>query len=179
MTWEWRNGRRMGVVWLGVLPAMAGCAGDAAVNRRGIMDTLEKQAAAWNNGDIDGYMEGYWRSPDLTFSGGGRTTRGWTATRDRYKAKYDTREKMGTLAFSDLELTPLGREHALVLGRWRLARKPADASGNFSIVLKREPGRWVMWPILHSKHRWRVIHDHSSSDEPPATQPKPPAAPAQ
>src|SRR2546421_10972741 len=87
-----------------------------------IRAVLEGQAAAWNRGDIEGYMNGYDRSPDTEFVGGDSITRGWQEVLDRYKKRYDTREKMGTLTFSDLEITMLSRDAALVLGRWRLRR---------------------------------------------------------
>ncbi|TWT44901.1 hypothetical protein RAS1_13200 [Phycisphaerae bacterium RAS1] len=119
---------------------------------------LEDQAAAWNRGDLDAFMDIYWKSDDLTFSAGGQTTRGWSATRDRYKARYPTPERMGKLTFSWLELSPLaGNEAALLLGRWRLDREPDPAEGNFSLVFARKgPGG-----------SWVIIHDHSSSTPPP------------
>ncbi len=73
-----------------------------------IRAVLDQQVTAWNRGDIDGFMQTYWPSDDLTFSGGGQTRRGWATVRDRYKARYPTPERMGKLAFSDLEIRPLG-----------------------------------------------------------------------
>src|SRR5690349_11799128 len=85
-----------------------------------IRAVLDAQAAAWNRGDIDGYMDGYDRSPNTEFVGGDSITRGWQEVFDRYKKRYDTREKMGTLTFSDLEINVLSKDAAVVLGRWRL-----------------------------------------------------------
>src|SRR5712672_4496091 len=85
-----------------------------------IRAVIDAQAAAWNRGDIEGYMNGYDRSPNTEFVGADSITRGWQDVLDRYKKRYDTREKMGTLAFSDLEITMLSSDAALVLGRWRL-----------------------------------------------------------
>ena len=82
-----------------------------------IRAVLDAQAAAWNHGDLEGYMEGYDRSPNTEFVTGDRINRGWQAVLDRYKKAYDTREKMGTLTFSDLEITLLSKDAALVLGR--------------------------------------------------------------
>jgi len=138
-----------------MLAAAGGCAPQHRELRSGVMDTLNRQVDAWNKGDIDGFMDGYWRSDDLTFSTGGRVTRGWTATRDRYRTRYGSREKMGVLDFSDLEIRPIGRDAALVLGRWRLERQDGTPSGNFSLVMVKHSGRWL------------VVHDHTSSDEPP------------
>lgn len=110
---------------------------------------LTKQATAWNNGDIDTFMDYYRKSDDLTFSSGGKTTRGWTATRDRYKQKYTSRELMGKLSFSELEVNVFTGDTALVLGRWHLDRKE-PAGGNFSLVLRKLDDRWL------------IIHDHTS-----------------
>jgi uncharacterized protein (TIGR02246 family) len=125
-------------------------------------DEIEKlltvQAQCWNEGDIDGFMQTYWKSEDLTFSGGGNTTRGWQATLDRYKKSYP-KDKMGQLTFDGLETTLLSDEAAMVLGRWHLSipQKEGDdikKDGNFTLVLKKLEGEW------------KIIHDHSSTLEP-------------
>lgn len=118
-----------------------------------IKKVMQSQADGWNEGNIDKYMVGYWNSEKLTFSAGGSTTRGYQATLDRYKKKYDSPEKMGKLNFSDQEITMLGRRAALVIGRWKLTLKGGDAEGNYSVVFKK------------IKEDWVVIHDHSSSLE--------------
>lgn len=117
-----------------------------------IQQLLKVQSECWNDGDIDGFMQGYWKSEQLTFSGGGTTTRGWQATLDRYREKYPP-EKMGNLKFSDLEITMLADSAALVLGNWHLEMKETTARGNFSLVLKKTAGDW------------KIIHDHSSKIE--------------
>ena len=122
-----------------------------------IQALLNQQVRAWNAGDIDGFMQTYWHSPELTFSGGGKTTRGWQATHDRYKARYPDKATMGTLSFSDLEYRCLGRDVALVLGQWHLETRKGNPHGNFSLVLQRLDGKWL------------IVHDHSSTletDEP-------------
>jgi ketosteroid isomerase-like protein len=111
---------------------------------------LTQQAAAWNRGDIDAFMEHYWKSEQLAFSSGGHTTRGWQMTKDNYKRRYPTRERMGHLTFDGLEVTPLGDAAALMLGRWHLDRDPAPVGGNFSLIFRRIDGRWV------------IVHDHTS-----------------
>src|SRR5438105_7711409 len=80
-----------------------------------IKAVLEAQAAAWNRGDLEGYMDGYDRSPNTEFVGGDTIDRGWQTVLDRYKKKYDSREKMGVLTFSGLEITILSKNAALVL----------------------------------------------------------------
>ena len=116
-----------------------------------IRAVLNAQAAAWNRGDVEGYMDGYDRSPQTEFVGGDSITRGWQDVLDRYKKKYDTREKMGTLTFSDLEITMVSGDAALVLGRWRLKRANDEPHGVFTLLFRK------------TKAGWRIVHDHSSS----------------
>src|SRR3954454_12028182 len=86
-----------------------------------IRAVMNAQVAAWNRGDIDGFMGGYARSDKLEFVSGGKITRGWQTVRDRYHRKYGSRDKMGTLKFSAIKIRMLKRHLALVLGRWELA----------------------------------------------------------
>lgn len=116
-----------------------------------IRAVLEAQAAAWNRGDVEGYMDGYDRSPNTEFVGGDSITRGWQQVLDRYKQKYDSREKMGTLTFTDLEINVLSPDAALVLGRWRLKRANDEPHGTFTLLLRK------------TKAGWRIVHDHTSS----------------
>lgn len=94
-------------------------------------------------------MEHYWKSDDLTFSSGGKTTRGWQTTKDGYKRRYPTRDQMGRLTFDRLEAFPLGDTAALLLGHWRLDRAN-PVGGNFSLVFRKIDGAWV------------IVHDHTS-----------------
>ena len=153
------NGRscgRTGLISLGVV--VAGCAApgspalprhDKELRRQEITALLHQQAAAWNEGDIERFMASYWPSPQLTFSSGGRVTRGWQSTLDGYRKRYPTREAMGRLTFSELEVTPLGDTTALVLGRWELDRAE-PVGGIFTLVLRKDA------------RGWQIIHDHTS-----------------
>lgn len=114
---------------------------------------LSQQAAAWNRGDLDAFMEHYWKSDELTFSSGGRTSRGWQTTKENYQQRYPTRERMGQLSFGAIDVTSLGDSAALVLGRWHLERDPAPVGGNFSLVFRRVEGAWV------------IVHDHTSLEK--------------
>lgn len=114
---------------------------------------LQEQDEAWNKGDIDGFMRAYWHSPELSFSAGGKLVRGWEGIRERYKTRYPDRSAMGTLSFSDLEIMSLGRNHVLVLGRWRVAAQSVS-QGAFSLVMRRDHEQWL------------IIHDHTSLDSP-------------
>jgi ketosteroid isomerase-like protein len=117
-----------------------------------IRNILARQTAAWNRGDLNEFMETYWKSKDLTFSGGGRTTRGWQATLDRYKSRYAPPNEMGVLRFEQLEISMLADTISLVLGNWHLKMKDgSDRTGNFSLVCKKFEGQW------------RIVHDHSST----------------
>jgi len=120
-------------------------------SRAAIRAVLEAQAAAWNRGDVEGYMDGYDRSPNTEFVGGDSITRGWQEVLDRYKKRYDTRAKMGTLTFSDLEITILSDDAALVLGRWRLQRANDEPHGTFTLLFRKR------------KAGWKIVHDHTSS----------------
>jgi ketosteroid isomerase-like protein len=124
--------------------------GQADSIRAAVESILRAQEEAWNRGDVDAFMEHYWKSDDLTFSSGGTTTRGWAATLNRYRERYPTREQMGRLTLSGLEITPLGDSAALVLGHWNLERESEPVSGNFSIVVRKFDDHWL------------IVHDHTS-----------------
>nr|WP_070960709.1 nuclear transport factor 2 family protein [Hyphomonas sp. Mor2] len=113
----------------------------AATSAR-IAAILAEQQAAWNSGDIDGFMQAYWRSPDLRFASGGSVTRGWQETRDRYHARYSNRALMGTLSFDALDVDVLSEEAAIVHGAWALQRDNDRPSGLFTLVFKRMDGQW-------------------------------------
>jgi beta-aspartyl-peptidase (threonine type) len=109
---------------------------------------------AWNAGDLEGFMHGYWNSPDLVFQSGGTVTRGWQPTLDRYRKRYrgEGRE-MGRLRFADLEVLVLGDESALVRGSFHLSMSDGSApNGLFTLLLRRTP------------EGWRIVHDHTSSE---------------
>lgn len=116
---------------------------------------LREQQAAWNRGDLEGFAEGYWRSEDLRFLSGGSSTRGWDDMLARYRRRYvEGDAEMGVLAFEDLESALLTDDLALACGRWRVTFAGGEAPGGlFTLVLRRFP------------QGWRVVHDHTSSDE--------------
>lgn len=112
---------------------------------------LTAQQDAWNRGDIDEFMNGYAQSASTVFISEDEVTRGWETVRDRYRAKYSDRAKMGTLSFSEIEVTMVSPDTAIVLGRWRLKRANDEPHGRFTLIFKRLP------------EGWRIVHDHTSA----------------
>ena len=126
---------------------------DQSSDAAAIKQVLSDQQSAWNRGDIDTFMQGYNRSPDTTFIGK-TIEHGYDLILARYKKSFATRSAMGTLEFSDLSVKMLGRNYAVVTGKFHLARTTAgggDTSGVYSLIFKREP------------QGWRIILDHTTS----------------
>ncbi len=115
-----------------------------------ITQVLTLQQTAWNNGDIPGFMRGYWKSSELSFSGSDGVSRGWDKVLARYKQNYPDKVTMGHLDFSDIEVRTLSDAAALVLGKWHLKRDTGDIGGVFTLVFQRFP------------EGWKIIHDHTS-----------------
>ena len=116
-----------------------------------IRAVLDAQAAAWNRGDVEGYMDGYERAETTTLISGDSVTRGWQTVTDRYKKAYDTPEKMGTLAFGDIEIKPLSEFYASVTGRWQLTRAGDTPHGRFALIFRR------------TNAGWRIVQDTTTS----------------
>ncbi len=116
-----------------------------------IAQLLAAQSAAWNRGDIEGFMQGYLQSDELRFASGGNVTYGWRATLERYKKGYPDKAAMGTLAFTELVVTPLAPDAAIAFGRWQLTREKDAPGGLFTLTLRKTAGGW------------RIIQDHTSS----------------
>ena len=126
-------------------------AAHAAGGEDEIRQVLNRQAADWNRGDVDAFMNGYDESVVFV---GNAVTRGRQQVLESYRKRYPTRENMGTLKFSSLEIRLLGADHASVLGQWDLSRKPeggGDAGGWFTLLFRRTPAGW------------RIVHDHTST----------------
>ena len=115
-----------------------------------VVAVLHTQVAAWNAGDIDGFMAGYWQSDSLRFASGGNITYGWQATLQRYKKAYPDKATMGHLDFSVIKVTPLGPEATLVFGRWRLTRDNDSPNGLFTLDRRKFGSRWLITPDHHT-----------------------------
>jgi len=118
--------------------------------RDSIESLLKLQQNAWNQGNIEGYMLGYWKSDSLLFTSGGDIQRGWNNTFEKYKKSYESKEKMGKLQFSNYEINLLSAESAWVFGHWELKREKDNPKGVFTLILKK------------FKDGWKIIHDHTS-----------------
>ena len=113
---------------------------------------IEAQQAAWNKGDLPGFLKPYWDDGRLTFYSGDKVSKGLAKVRERYEKNYKAEGKeMGKLAFSSLEVTPLSADSALVRGRWKVVKKKETAQGLFTLLVRKLPGGW------------RIVHDHTSA----------------
>jgi ketosteroid isomerase-like protein len=121
----------------------------------GIKHLLLSQVEAWNHGKLEGFMQGYWHSPDLTFFSGATETRGWESTLARYRQRYQAEGKeMGKLEFQKLNIDLLSRRSAVVTGEWHLTMSDGkQPHGLFTLIFKRLPAGW------------RIVHDHTSAAE--------------
>jgi ketosteroid isomerase-like protein len=119
-----------------------------------VQQVLQQQQAAWNHGDLEGFMSGYWNSPELTFFGAEKTA-GWQATLERYRKRYQTGgREMGKLEFSDLQIVALGPDSAFVRGSWKLSMSDGKTPhGLFTLIFRRFPDGW------------KIVHDHSSQEQ--------------
>jgi uncharacterized protein (TIGR02246 family) len=140
-------------------PATAQPSVERVADREAIAAVLRAQQSAWNRGDVDAFLEGYWHSAELAFSGSNGVARGWDAVLARYKKSYPDRAAMGQLTFSELEFRFLGPDAALVLGKWHLQREKDELGGVFTLVWQRFP------------EGWKIIHDHTSAVAQPKANP--------
>ena len=141
---------RFSIVFVLALLALSTVRGAAESARDAIQTVLRRQQEAWNKADLEKFMEGYAKTETLRFASGGTVQYGWKATLDRYKAKYPDKAAMGLLTFSDIEISVLGDDAALVFGRWQLQRQQDSPRGLFTLLFRR------------TKEGWRIVHDHTS-----------------
>lgn len=115
-----------------------------------ILAIMDAQETAWNKGDLERFMIGYWKDENLKFIGEGGITYGWAGTLEKYKKSYPNRDAMGTLTFDILHVDAIGKKEMLVVGKWHLQRKEDAPQGYFSLIWKKINKVWV------------IIADHSS-----------------
>lgn len=112
---------------------------------------LDEQVRDWNEGDIEKFMASYYHSDSLRFASGGQVSHGWQQTLQRYKKKYPDTATMGVLTFSDIDITVISDDAALVFGQWKLQREEDEPWGLFTLLFRK------------TNNGWRVVHDHTSS----------------
>lgn len=115
-----------------------------------IRDLLARQTIAWNQGNIDAFMKGYWESDSLLFIGKSGVTHGYQNTLANYKKGYSDTAKMGKLFFDLIEVRRLSADYYWVLGKWFLKRSVGDVGGHYTLLFRKIKGRWV------------IVADHSS-----------------
>ena len=136
-------------------PTTFGASGHPTANSNqeeaAIRQVLENQVAAWNRHDLESFMQGYWKSPELTFVAGAKVTRGWQPTLERYRNVYQAEgREMGKLEFSDLNVQTLGTDAALARGQFQLTMSDGkQPHGVFTLVLRK------------FSQGWQIIHDHT------------------
>ena len=120
-----------------------------------VRQVLQRQQEAWNRHDLEGFMAGYWNSPELTFFSRAKETAGWQSTIERYRKTYQSEgREMGKLEFSDLRIEALGRDAAFVRGAWHLTMPDGKTPhGLFTLIFRKFPDGW------------KIVHDHTSATE--------------
>lgn len=111
-----------------------------------ISNFMMKQEEAWNKGDLDGFMNHYWKSDSLRFIGKSGLNLGWQKTLDNYKKSYQTKQEMGTLKFTNKSLDIVGEQTIFVVGEWELSRADSlgDLGGMYSLIWEKKSGVWVI-----------------------------------
>ncbi len=111
---------------------------------KAIRKTMNDQAIAWNRGDVDEFMKGYWNSDSLVFIGSKGPVYGYQPALNNYKKVYNGPEKMGTLTFSDIRITRLSPEYCFVIGKWFLKRKAGDVGGTYTLLFRKFGSHWLI-----------------------------------
>lgn len=119
-------------------------------DKTAILKVLENQRQAWNSGDIEAYMQGYWKNDSLLFVGKSGPTYGWQKTLDNYRKGYPDKKAMGFLTFGIKKVEFLAKDKAFVLGSWHLQREKDEPKGYFTLIFRKIDGQWF------------VVVDHSS-----------------
>jgi len=119
-----------------------------------ITKVLQEQTDAWNRHDLEGFMAGYWKSPELTFFSGAHESKGWQAALDRYQKTYQgAGHEMGKLEFSNLRVEMLGPDAAFVRGEFHLTMSDGKTPhGLFTLIFRKFP------------EGWKIVHDHSAGE---------------
>ncbi|MBZ5597383.1 MAG: nuclear transport factor 2 family protein [Acidobacteriia bacterium] len=138
-----------------ISPVLSAAKNSAEQAKSAVQQVLQRQQDAWNRHDLEGFMGGYWNSPELTFFSGAKETAGWQSTIERYRKTYQSEgREMGKLEFSDLRIEALGRDAAFVRGAWHLTMPDGKTPhGLFTLIFRKFPDGW------------KIVHDHTSATE--------------
>ena len=113
-----------------------------AEDKAAILKIMKTQEKAWSANDLEGFMQGYWKSDSLKFYGSNGLTKGWQQTLDKYKKGYPTKEHSGTLNFKINDISKISENSYWVMGEYFLKRSVGDANGIFMIIFKKINGEW-------------------------------------
>jgi len=129
---------------------LASCSSNFERDKDEIKKTMDKQVKCWSNGDLDGYMDGYWKSDSLRFLGRKGLRKGWQTTLNNYKKAYPDKSAMGKLIFNNISFEPLNNKQMFVVGEWILERENDTLSGYYSLIWEKIDGQW------------EIIFDHTN-----------------
>lgn len=121
-----------------------------SADEKAIRQILHDQTEAWNRGNLEDFMKGYWNNDSLMFIGKSGVTYGYQNTLNNYKKGYNGPDQMGTLTFNLIKLEPLSKDYYFVVGKWHLKRNAGDVGGHYTLLFRKIKGTWV------------IISDHSS-----------------
>ncbi|HEY9195451.1 MAG TPA: nuclear transport factor 2 family protein [Mucilaginibacter sp.] len=121
-----------------------------AQDKQAILNLMHQQELAWNKADVEGFMQGYWKSDSLLFVGSKGPVYGWQTTLDGYKKRYPGKAAMGQLKFTILQVKVLDATNAFVLGGWHLKRIKGDMGGYYTLWFRKIKGEW------------KIVCDHTS-----------------
>lgn len=122
---------------------------NSLASEKAIRQIMQMQQDAWNRGDLEAYMRGYWQSEELQFVGKNGIKKGWQTTLDNYKKSYPDKNAMGKLTFDILDIQ-VEQHRAFVLGKWALKREEDNPSGFYTLY----------WKLIDG--HWKIVIDHSS-----------------
>jgi ketosteroid isomerase-like protein len=151
---------RMGLGLVLLMLVAPGAAASSSSPEADIRALLDRQVAAWNRGDLEGFMQTYWKSPRTAYLGSEGIERGWQSVLKRYRRRYPGRQKMGKVSFSELEIHMLSADSAFILGHWRLERTGGNLGGVFSLVVRK------------FSEGWKIVLDHTSRVIPASDSPR-------
>ena len=119
-------------------------------DEKAIATVMQKQVSAWNNGDLQGFMQTYWSNDSLLFVGKNGVTKGWNNTLKNYKKAYPDKTSMGELKFTLIKIQKLSAHYYNVIGKWHLTRSAGDLQGHYTLLFRKIKGKWL------------IVQDHSS-----------------